>query len=338
MLIQKDFQLKDYNTFGLRVRADYFSEVNTSIDLKNIIESHEFRNNKSIIMGEGSNILFTEDFSGFVIYMNLRGMRMVEIDEDFVVMEASAGENWHNFVDICLKNRYYGLENLALIPGKVGAAPVQNIGAYGVEQKDYFHSLTGIDMRTGEIRHYAADECGFGYRSSIFKKHLRDRFIITEVRYRLPKQSSLNLSYHELDREVRKFVVVEPDARYVFETVCRLRRRKLPDINAFPNAGSFFKNPVIDIQKYNEIKKDHPRIIAFEDEPGKMKISAGWLIDDCGWKGKSIGDAAVFEKHALVLINKGNATGKEILQLANEIIESVDRKFDIRLQPEVRIV
>jgi UDP-N-acetylmuramate dehydrogenase len=263
---------------------------------------------------------------------------MVEIDEDFVVMEASAGENWHNFVDICLKNRYYGLENLALIPGKVGAAPVQNIGAYGVEQKDYFHSLTGIDMRTGEIRHYAADECGFGYRSSIFKKHLRDRFIITEVRYRLPKQSSLNLSYHELDREVRKFVVVEPDARYVFETVCRLRRRKLPDINAFPNAGSFFKNPVIDIQKYNEIKKDHPRIIAFEDEPGKMKISAGWLIDDCGWKGKSIGDAAVFEKHALVLINKGNATGKEILQLANEIIESVDRKFDIRLQPEVRIV
>ncbi len=338
MNFRKDFSLRKYNTFAVDAKAALFAEATNNTELKSIIESPEFHENQVLIIGEGSNLLFTKDFPGIVIYINLRGMHMVEIDADFVVMEAAAGENWHEFVDICVKNRYYGLENLALIPGKVGAAPVQNIGAYGVEQKDFFHSLSGIDIESGEIRHFAKDECRFGYRDSIFKNELRDKFIVTAVRYRLPKQSALNLSYHELKSEVEKFVVVKPDARYVFETVCHLRQRKIPNPQAIPNAGSFFKNPVIDMQLFNEIKKDYPQIASFAADPGNMKISAGWLIEQCGWKGRSVGDAAVYENHALILINRGNASGSDILQLSRDIQDSVEEKFRIRLQPEVRII
>ena len=337
MKIIQNKPLKNYNTFGIDAKAKYFAVITMESHLQELVNDPVYKENEKLILGGGSNVLFTGDYPGLVIYMDIRGMRMERVSSGEVIMEAGAGENWHEFVEICMKNKYYGLENLALIPGKVGAAPVQNIGAYGAEQKDFFIKLKGFDLETGEFREMMPSDCRFGYRDSVFKNELKGKFIITSVQYRLLKEERLNLTYKELEQEVTKFVVVEPTPQYVFDTVVRIRRQKLPDPEETGNAGSFFKNPLVSNDKFTELREKFPQIPGFPS-PAGMKIPAGWLIQQCGWKGQSRGNAGVSDKHALILINKGNASGDEILDLADDIRASVNDKFGITLENEVNVI
>lgn len=337
MKIIQNKSLKSLNTFGVEADAKYYINITSQDQLKKLVNEPVFLENKYFILGGGSNVLFAADFDGLIIHIDIKGMRMQKITEDYVIMETGAGENWHNFVETTVKNRYYGLENLVLIPGNVGSAPVQNIGAYGAEQDQFFHSLSGVDLRDNTIKELKPEDCRFGYRDSIFKNELKDKFIITNVRYKLSKHENLNLSYAELEREIKKFVVVEPSAEYVMFTVSRLRRQKLPDPEEKGNAGSFFKNPIIEQDQFSKLQQSCPDIPNWKLDTG-IKISAAWLIEQCGWKGKSKSDAGVSEKHALILVNHGNATGGEIIKLADEIRNSVDEKFGIRLENEVNII
>jgi UDP-N-acetylmuramate dehydrogenase len=337
MKIEEHKSLKQYNTFGIDVKSDFFVSINNINDLKNLINTEIFQNNKSFILGGGSNVLFTNDFQDLIININIKGISIIKSTDDYIVLEAGAGEDWSKFVETCVRNNYHGNENLAMIPGKVGAAPVQNIGAYGMEQKDIFFSLKGFNLENGENLSLGKDDCNFAYRSSIFKNELKEKMIVTSVQYKLSKKKDLNLSYKELLTEINKFPVKEIDQRLVFDTVCRLRRSKLPDPTKIGNAGSFFKNPIVNNKKFNELKNKFPEIPSYQFNE-YYKIPAGWLIEQCGWKGKKIGDTGVYEKHALILVNYGNANGKEILKLAKEITNSVKDKFGILLEPEVQII
>lgn len=337
MKIQENKSLKNYNTFGVEARAAVFAEIINPADVKRLLDKREYLDMPRLVLGGGSNILFANDFDGLVLRIAVKGMRMINITEDFVIMEAGAGEIWQDFVEICVKNSYHGIENLAMIPGCVGAAPVQNIGAYGVEQSEFFHSLETFDLDSGRKIEMGPEECRFGYRDSAFKHELKNRRIITNVRYRLSKKENLNLSYKELEQEIKKFVVVEPNAKYLYDTVCRLRGKKLPDPSELGNAGSFFKNPLIEKDEFDKIRSKYNDVPFFSADD-KVKIPAGWLIEQCGWKGRREGDAGVSEKHALILVNHGNATGREILDLAEEIRDSVMSKFGILLEYEVNII
>lgn len=335
--IQKGYPLKQLNTFAIDAKADYFVSIKNPIELQELIDSDVFNNNKNFILGGGSNILFNGDYHGLVILMEIRGMKILESNDENIFIESGAGESWHNLVETSLKNKFYGLENLALIPGKVGAAPVQNIGAYGIEQNSFFHSLKGIDIESKEIKELTNEECHFTYRNSIFKKELKDKFIITSVTYKLNRKEIINLSYKELRQEVDKFPTVKPDSQYIFDTICRLRKKKLPDPAEIGNAGSFFKNPVINIENYYLLKMQFPTIPGYNTND-TVKLSSGWLIEQCGWKGKRFGDAGVSEKHALILVNYGKATGSDILELAGKIEKSVNDKFGIILEKEVQVI
>ncbi len=337
MNILRNFSLKKYNTFGIDARASSFVSVKSTDELKQLIGGSIFQSNKVFVLGSGSNTLFKGDFNGLVISMDIKGMKMIEIIDSHVILEVGAGEIWHDFVETCVKNKYYGIENLALIPGKVGAAPVQNIGAYGVEQDEFVFSVKGIETSTNQEMELSKEECKFGYRDSIFKNTLSGDFIITSVKYELNKKEVLNLSYKELEQEITKFVVVEPSAEALFNAVCRLRKRKLYDPLNLGNAGSFFMNPAVSKERFELLKKDHGGIPGYESGDG-MKIPAAWLIEKAGWKGKRIGDAGVSDKHALVLVNYGNATGRQIYDLSEKIIRSVDDIFGIKLEREVEMV
>ncbi len=337
MKILKNYSLKKLNTFGVDARAERFVSIKNPEQIIRLLDSGELEHNRKLILGGGSNILLAGDFPGLVISVDIKGIRMVKIDGGEVLLEVGAGEIWHDFVTICVKNKYYGVENLALIPGKVGAAPVQNIGAYGVEQDSMFVSLKGINIESGEELEFSKDDCRFGYRDSIFKNELKDKIIITRVYYKLSKEEKINLSYKALQDEVNKFVVAEPDLEYVYNAVIRIRNRKLPDPNKIGNAGSFFKNPVISKVKYNELKEKFPGIPGYEALQG-VKTSAGWLIEQCSWKGKRKGDAGVYDKHALILVNYGNATGEEIYNFSEEIRQSVLDKFGFNLEREVNVI
>ncbi len=338
MTILNKISLKPFNSFRVDAKADYFVSIHNTDDIFQLIETDVFKNNKFFILGGGSNVLFIEDFKGIIINIEIKGMHIIESTDDYLILEVGAGEDWNNFVRTCVNCNYYGIENLALIPGKVGAAPVQNIGAYGAEQKDCLVALKGVNLRTKEMIELKFEDCKFGYRSSIFKEELKDKFLITSVQYKLSRQKKFNFSYKELEIEINKFPVKDIDLLYVYDTICRLRTSKLPDGNNIGSAGSFFKNPVVDTEVFERIKKDYPTINGYPSGDGKLKLSAGWLIEQCEWKGKRIGDAGIFEKHALVLVNYGNATGKEILSLANQIRESVLQKFGVELEEEVLII
>ena len=338
MIILNNHNLKEHNTFGISSIAEYFVNIDSIESLSELLASDVFLQNKRFILGEGSNVLFSHDYHGLIIAMDIQGIKIIEESNEDVIIEAAAGTSWNEFVTYCLDNNYYGLENLALIPGKCGAAPVQNIGAYGVEQKDFFYSLSGINMATGEHQVINKEECEFGYRDSIFKKQLKDSFIVTAVQYKLSKTENLNLSYHELATEIEGITNEIPSARLLYDCVCKLRNSKLPNYKEQGNAGSFFKNPMISLEHLYNIRRQYPELRGSPNSRNFYKVSAGWLIEKCGWKGKSLGNAAVSSQHALILINTGSASGSELLELADKITVSVKEQFEISLEKEVLVL
>lgn len=338
MKISENFPLKKLNSLGINVQSKYFVSINGFNEIKPLSQSEIFQKEKKFFLGGGSNLLFLNDFDGLIVHNQIKGLKIVESDKNYVIFDVGAGENWHNFVKLCLNNKYFGLENLALIPGNIGSAPVQNIGAYGVEQKDFFVSCQGYDLEKEKFRTLNFNECKFGYRDSVFKNELKDKFIITYVRYKLSKTDKVNISYRALSEELSKNEITTPTPQNVFDTICRIRREKLPNPDLIGNAGSFFKNPVVTIDKFNYLKTKFNEIPGFASKNGDVKIPAAWLIEQCGWKGRRIGDAGVYDKHSLILVNYGNATGREIFNLSEQIIESVKTKFEIELDREVLIV
>ena len=337
--IRENISLKRYNTFGIDTTARYFAAFNASGQLEPVLNAARQLDTKlELVVGEGSNILLTQDIDGLVLKNEIGGIEEVGADEHHVYLKAGAGVNWHSFVLYCLANNYAGVENLALIPGSVGASPMQNIGAYGVELKDVFYELDAYHLQDKQTRIFTLDECGFGYRDSVFKNKYKGQFIITAVTYRLHKKQVLNTSYGAIGTELKKMGVTAPDIKSVAEAVCTIRRSKLPDWKVLGNAGSFFKNPQISVDDFKALQESNPGIIGFPVRGEKVKLAAGWLIEQCGWKGFRRGDAGCFSHQALVLVNYGAASGADIYQLSSEIIDSVKEAFGMILEREVNAI
>ena len=338
MQIESGVSLKPYNSFGLPAVARTLVRVASDADVRRVVDHPELGMAPKFVLGGGSNIILTRDMPQIVLKVEVRGVRLVEERTDAWIVEAGAGENWHELVAHTLAQGWPGLENLALIPGMAGAAPVQNIGAYGVELKDRFESLDAVDLVTGRTSTLWPGICAFGYRDSVFKHSLAGRSVITRVRFRLPKPWQPVLGYLELERRMQETGVNRPSAQQVFDWVCAIRRAKLPDPALIGNAGSFFKNPVVTIEQCRDIIGRDPEIVHYPMPDGSVKLAAGWMIDACGWKGKSVGQAGVYEKQALVLVNRGHAIGSEVMTLARAIQESVYGRFGIRLEHEPVVV
>jgi UDP-N-acetylmuramate dehydrogenase len=334
MKILENYPLKKLNTFGIDASARYFAEV---VSVSDIHELLELRPSSLLVLGGGSNILFTKNFDGHVLKNSIKGIELLKEDAESYYVKAGAGEVWHQFVMYCIKNNYAGVENLSLIPGSVGAAPIQNIGAYGVEQKEVFFELEAIDVRENKPVVIAKSDCQFGYRDSIFKREGKGKFIITSVTFKLLKTPQLNTSYGAISQEMEKMGVRDVSISAISQAVCNIRRSKLPDPEKIGNGGSFFKNPVVNNDRYELLKKDFPDIAAYKD-PGGMKLAAGWLIEQCGWKGKQVGNTGVHKDQALVLVNYGNAKGAEVFDLSGKILQSVKEKFGVELEREVVVV
>ena len=337
MEILQDYPLKDLNTFGVAVNSRYFVSISSTNQLKDVLNTNIAGSNPLLIIGGGSNILFTRDFPGLIILNSIKGIEIIEEDSSKVLIASGGGEVWQDLVDFALKHNLGGLENLSLIPGSVGAAPIQNIGAYGVELKETMESLTAIELSTGKERTFTNAECSFGYRNSVFKNDLKDKYLITHVYLRLSKQPKLNTSYGAINSLLKEKGIELPTVKDVSKAVIEIRQSKLPDPAKLGNAGSFFKNPVIDKVDYEGLK------LLFTNIPGyingsEVKIPAAWLIEQCGWKGRQFGDVGVHDKQPLVLVNHGNGTGEEIKNLANDIKVSVADKFGIELEVEPRII
>ncbi|BAL94752.1 UDP-N-acetylmuramate dehydrogenase MurB [Rubrivivax gelatinosus IL144] len=330
--------LREHNSFGLPAVARTLVRVRSEADVRRVVDHPEFGRAPKLILGGGSNLVLTRDVDAVVLKIEIEGRRLVAETEDAWIVEAGAGERWHDVVAWTLDQGLPGLENLALIPGTVGAAPVQNIGAYGVELKDRFHSLDAVDLITGRSVTLDAAMCRFGYRDSLFKQDLAGKSVVTRVRLRLPKPWVPALGYLDLERKMAETGDTHPSARTIFDWVCAIRRAKLPDPAAIGNAGSFFKNPVVSAEQCRDIIGRDPEIVHYPLPDGSVKLAAGWLIDACGWKGKSVGRAGVYERQALVLVNRGGASGAEVVTLARAIQESVYGRFGIRLEPEPVIV
>jgi UDP-N-acetylmuramate dehydrogenase len=330
--------LKNYNTFGVKVKARYFVSISAYEEIEDVVKNFDPGENRHFILGGGSNLLFTRDFNGWILHSNIKGYDVVEETDDEVLIKAGSGENWSNFVDFTVQKGWGGLENLSLIPGTVGAAPVQNIGAYGVEQKDAFESLEACNLISGQHCYFNKLECDFDYRSSIFKGGEAGKWLILNVTYRLKKKPDLHLDYAPLQKYFEKTPPEKITVRAVSEAVKAIRRAKLPDPEKLGNAGSFFKNPIIREERFHHLQQRFPDIPFYRLPNGWIKIPAGWLIEQTGWKGKRKGDAGVYERQALVIVNYGKATGPEILNLAKAIQKDVLKKFDIQLEPEVLIL
>ena len=336
--IRHDQSLRALNTFGIDAKASAYLRITCVDDLRAVRDDPVFSALRRLVLGGGSNLLLTRDFDGLVLHMANTGMVVSGEDEDSVYVTAQAGENWHGFVQWTLANGYPGLENLSLIPGSVGASPIQNIGAYGVELSEFFHSLKAFDFQTGEILTLSRSDCQFAYRDSIFKQALRDRAVILEVTLILPKRWERNLCYAELAVELQTRGVLQPTARDISEAVIAIRSRKLPDPAKIGNAGSFFKNPVVSTEQHARLLAQHPQLVSYPQADGSVKLAAGWLIDQCGWKGKSLGAAGVHDKQALVLVNRGGATGSQVAQLAERVRLDVEQKFGVILVTEPIVV
>lgn len=330
--------LKPYNTFGIAVKARLFCEICSKEQLSALIESGQLQRQPFLLLGGGSNILFTKDMEGLVVRMNITGREILFQDEDKVLVRIAAGENWDDFVVWSLDRGLNGLENLSLIPGNVGSSPIQNIGAYGVEVKDFIEEVEVIYLADGRVEVLRHAQCAFGYRDSIFKNALKGKVAILSVTFRLNKSKNLHLAYGAISHELEEMGIASPTSSDVREAVCRIRRSKLPDPAILGNAGSFFKNPTVSTQIYNSLLLKFPALPAYPQANGSYKLAAGWLIEQCGWKGIRVGDAGVHIAQALVLVNYGAATGKEILTLATEIQQSVHAKFGIKLEMEVNIL
>ena len=330
--------LRALNTFGIDAKASAYLQVTSVEALRAVRNDPELSTRRRLVLGGGSNLLLTRDFDGLVLHMSNQGIVLSGEDENSLYVTAQAGENWHGFVQWTLAQGYPGLENLSLIPGSVGASPIQNIGAYGAELAEYFHSLKAFDFQTGELIELSQSECCFAYRDSIFKHGLRNRAVILDVTFALPKRWQPNLRYAELATELQSHGVSDPSAKDISEAVIAIRRRKLPDPAKIGNAGSFFKNPIISREQYEQLLIEHPQLVSYPQTDGSVKLAAGWLIDQCGWKGKSLGSAGVHDKQALVLVNLGEATGSQLLQLASRIQTDVKKRFDVVLEPEPIVI
>jgi len=338
MYITENQSLKPYNTFGVDVKARYFAIVKNEEDINEALDFAKKNQVRIFILNGGSNSLFVNDFEGLIIKVETKGI-FCEDKNDFTFVTAQAGENWHDFVMFCIEHDLGGLENLSLIPGNAGTSPIQNIGAYGVEIKDTFHSLRALNTETREIESFGKTDCRFGYRESFFKNEGKNRYIILEVTYKLTsKNHVLNTSYGAIEEELRRKNIENPTIRDVSNAVIHIRQTKLPDPKIVGNAGSFFKNPYISIAHYQELKEKFPTLPHYPADKETVKIPAGWLIEQCGWKGRREGNAGIHERQALVLVNYGGATGAEIFNLSEKIISSVKEKFDIHLSREVNII
>lgn len=338
MNILENYSLKKLNTFGINASARYFAECSSVEQIKEVLADTKFKNTQQLILGGGSNLLFTKDFDGLVLKNNLKGIELIKEDEEYYYVRSAGGEVWHEFVMHCIDHNYAGLENLSLIPGNVGASPMQNIGAYGVEIKDSFYELEAFHIHDRAFHVFSNSDCKFGYRESIFKHELKNQFVITSVTFKLHKHPVLNTSYGAIEAELRSMNVTQPTIQSISKAVCNIRSSKLPDPKVIGNAGSFFKNPEIPRSKYELLKNEFPAIVGYDLENGNVKLAAGWLIEQCGWKGKTFGEAGVHKLQALVLVNYGNADGSEIYDLSTKILESVKEKFNVLLEREVNII
>lgn len=342
MQLQQNISLKNYNTFGINVSTNYFLQISSPDELAEYFDykklSSPLSHLPTFILGGGSNILFTKNYDGVIIKNNLIGIEKIKEDDVHVYVKAAAGENWHNFVMHCVKNNFAGVENLSLIPGNVGASPMQNIGAYGVEIKDVFYELEAFDREDKKIVNFTKQDCEFGYRESVFKRKYKNRFVITSVTFKLNKIPVFYTSYGAIEQELEKMGVQQLSIESIANAIINIRKSKLPDPSEIGNAGSFFKNPTIANEDFIELKNKFPTIVGYELPGGHVKLAAGWLIEQCGWKGYRKNDAGCHAKQALVLVNYGNASGKEIVELSEQIIASVQQKFNVILEREVNII
>lgn len=335
--LQENISLKPYNTFGIEVKARFFTEIFDKEDLKELSKSTAFLEKKLLVLGGGSNMLFTEDFDGLVVKISIPGLEAQFSEEDVTVI-AGAGVVWNDFVNYCIDEDFAGVENLTLIPGTVGASPIQNIGAYGVELKDVFQSCEAFEIATGEFKEFSFSDCQFAYRDSVFKNGLKGQYIITSVTFKLNTHKKINSQYGAIQSILVERNIIKPDIADISEIVAEIRVSKLPDPSTIGNAGSFFKNPVIEKSEYEKIKESFPEMISFPAGKEKMKLAAGWLIESCGFKGMIEGNTGTWKNQALVLVNHGGATGKEVYSFSEKIIDTVYSKFGVKLEREVNIL
>lgn len=337
MHIQENISLKPYNTFGIDVTAKHFVSASNIDDLKQILSLKEHPN--KLILGGGSNMLLTKDFNGLVVHINLKGIEIISENDNTVIVKANAGENWHEFVLWCINNGFGGIENLSLIPGNVGTAPIQNIGAYGVELKDVFESCEALSLETKSLRSFSKSECNFGYRNSIFKQEAKGQFIITNVNFKLSKQNyNLSINYGAITSQLELMKVNNPTIQDISKAVISIRESKLPNPKEIGNSGSFFKNPVISKTLFNTLLENFKDIPSYPISEDKVKVPAGWLIEKAGFKGKRFDDYGVHKNQALVLVNFGGAKGSDILKLSKLIQKTVERIFGIFIEAEVNIL
>jgi UDP-N-acetylmuramate dehydrogenase len=337
MKIEQNHSLQPYNSFGIEISSRYFSSFSSIESLEEIIAHQQKSSDPLLVLGGGSNILFTKNFDGWVIKNDLKGIEVINRDNNFIYVKAMAGENWHQLVLHCVENGYAGMENLSLIPGNVGASPMQNIGAYGVELKDVFYELEAYHIADKKIVRFNNKDCAFGYRESVFKRALKNQYIILSVTYQLRKEPVYNTSYGAIEQELAAMKISTLSIKAISDAVINIRSSKLPDPKKIGNAGSFFKNPVIPTKQFDLLKKSFPELPGYTNNED-VKLPAGWLIERAGWKGFRNGDAGCYDKQALVLVNYGKASGAEIYELSSKIIHSVQEKFGINLEREVNII
>jgi UDP-N-acetylmuramate dehydrogenase len=337
--LKQNIQLKPFNTFGIAATAAYYAVAESVEDVKDILSNPTIKGLPLLVMGGGSNMLLTQDFNGLVLHIKIKGFTVVEENDEHVIVRVGAGEGWHQFVLYAIEHGYGGVENLSLIPGSVGAAPMQNIGAYGVEIKETFEALEALHIEALQTRTFGKEECRFGYRESIFKRDVKGQYIITHVSFKLTKKPVLNTSYGAIETELNAMGIDKADAgiKEVSDAVVHIRQSKLPDPAQIGNAGSFFKNPVVSAEKVAELKAQYPNMPAYPSGESH-KLAAGWLIEQCGWKGYREGDTGVHKNQALVLVNYGNAKGNEVYALSEKVLQSVKEKFGVELEREVNII
>lgn len=338
MIISSNISLKPYNTFGIDASAKFFTSIQSIENIKELLQSTEYKNNKHLILGGGSNMLLTQNIDAIVVKNNLKGIEIVKETEDSVFVKCAGGEVWHEFVMWCIDKNFGGLENLSLIPGCTGASPMQNIGAYGVEIKDTFYELEAIHNITGEQKTFSKSECEFGYRESVFKHQFKNQFIITSVTFQLSKKPTFHVEYGAIKQELDVMNISELSIKAISQAVINIRSSKLPNPKEIGNAGSFFKNPEVQASAYENLKINFPNIVAYPLENGNYKLAAGWLIEQSGLKGYRVGDAGVHKLQALVLVNYGGATGNEIYNLSTHVLQTVKAKFGVDLEREVNII
>ena len=349
--MKTNVSLKPYNSFGFDAVAKQFAEINEVNDLQTLIKSGDLQRQKTLILSGGNNILFQQEaFDGLVVYINTKGIEILRESENEVMVRAQAGEDWPDFVRFCVGKGWHGMENLAHIPGKVGAAPIQNIGAYGMELKDSFAQCEAMDLATGETKVFTKEECHFGYRESIFKSELKGRYVITSVDFLLKKNAPLHLEYGNIKAYLEQNGIEHPTLQQLHDAICAIRDAKLPDVKQIGSAGSFFKNPVIEREQFEALLKEYPTMPHYDEPNGMVKVPAGWLIEHSGpstgsgtagatsWKGWRDEHVGVYDKQALVLVHYGGGKGQDIVELAYKIQDSVERKFGIRISPEVNFV